>query len=154
MSIFGKLAFWKKDRLGDFGKDDLSLGNNSFGNNDFGNMDMGRPDTIGNDMSMSQGLPDVTTYRGVGDKQSQGEMNQTVRQQLGPDPMANNQSSFPSTDYREMAPSVASAPNQGSEIISAKLDAIKATLDAVNQRLANLERVAFSEHDNKRRDSW
>ena len=33
------------------------------------------------------------------------------------------------------------------ELISAKLDALKASLDSVNQRLANLERIAQGEHE-------
>jgi hypothetical protein len=33
------------------------------------------------------------------------------------------------------------------ELISAKLDALKASLDSVNQRLVNLERIARGEHE-------
>ncbi|MBU0461856.1 MAG: hypothetical protein KJ574_04695 [Nanoarchaeota archaeon] len=40
------------------------------------------------------------------------------------------------------------------EIISAKLDSLRATLDSINQRLANLERIAQGEQDPKRRYEW
>lgn len=36
----------------------------------------------------------------------------------------------------------AGAPNKDMEIISAKLDALKATLDNINHRLENIERIA------------
>ena len=35
------------------------------------------------------------------------------------------------------------------EIISAKLDSIKASIEAINQRLTNLERIAAGERDEK-----
>ncbi|MBI2664871.1 hypothetical protein HYX10_06050 [Candidatus Woesearchaeota archaeon] len=40
-------------------------------------------------------------------------------------------------------------PNRDLELVSAKLDAIRASLDSINQRLANLERIAYGE-ENKR----
>ncbi len=44
--------------------------------------------------------------------------------------------------------------NKDFEIISAKLDSIRANLDAINQRLANLERVAYGEKDKYERIRW
>jgi len=44
--------------------------------------------------------------------------------------------------------------NKDLEIISAKLDSIRANLDAINQRLANLERVAYAEKDKYERIRW
>ena len=40
------------------------------------------------------------------------------------------------------------------EIISAKLDAIKAALEALNQRLGTIERYIQTEQDFKRRGGW
>ncbi|OIO63675.1 hypothetical protein COT48_01380 [Candidatus Woesearchaeota archaeon CG08_land_8_20_14_0_20_47_9] len=39
------------------------------------------------------------------------------------------------------------------EVISSKLDAIRATLENINQRIANLERIAYGEDDHRRR-AW
>lgn len=46
--------------------------------------------------------------------------------------------------------------NRDMELIAAKLDAIKAILENLNQRIANLERIAKGEdeQDNIRRRSW
>ncbi len=41
--------------------------------------------------------------------------------------------------------------NRDLDLVVAKLDALRATLENINQRLANLERVAYGEEDNKRR---
>ena len=43
-------------------------------------------------------------------------------------------------------------PNRDMELVSAKLDALKASLDSINQRLANLERVAYG--DEEQRKVW
>ncbi len=40
------------------------------------------------------------------------------------------------------------------EVISAKLDALRASLESINQRLANLERVAYGEFEQKRGPRW
>lgn len=40
------------------------------------------------------------------------------------------------------------------EIISSKLDALRASLESMNQRLANLERLAASENYNKNERNW
>ncbi|MBW3022110.1 hypothetical protein KY328_04250 [Candidatus Woesearchaeota archaeon] len=40
--------------------------------------------------------------------------------------------------------------NKDLEVISAKLDALKATLEAINQRLTNIERIAAGEEKHER----
>jgi len=40
--------------------------------------------------------------------------------------------------------------NRDLELVSAKLDALKASLDNINQRLAGLERVAYGEDEHRR----
>ncbi len=37
------------------------------------------------------------------------------------------------------------------EILSSKLDAVKALLDSMNQRVANIERIALQEEANERK---
>ena len=53
--------------------------------------------------------------------------------------------SFQRPSYQYSQPS-----NKDLEIVSAKLDALKATLENINQRLAGLERVAYGENERKR----
>ena len=40
------------------------------------------------------------------------------------------------------------------EVISSKLDALRATLESINQRLINIERIAEGEQDTRRRINW
>ncbi|MBW3012223.1 hypothetical protein KY311_03485 [Candidatus Woesearchaeota archaeon] len=56
------------------------------------------------------------------------------------------------------APSYQASPGQdivakNLEIISAKIDALRASLDALSQRLANIERIALAEQDKSKR-AW
>ncbi len=41
-----------------------------------------------------------------------------------------------------------------SELIAAKLDAIKANLESINQRLANIERIAYGEKQGEKKYLW
>ncbi len=146
MGILGKLAFWKKEDPG------LDKSFSDMGNMDLGQagQNIGGSDNMG--MPLSQGLPDMTNFRGVGDKQGQQDMNQSINQQLGPNYMDNNspQPFQANAGYQEVQPG--GAQNHEIEVISAKLDAIKATMDAINQRLANLERAAYSQEEKK--NTW
>ena len=45
-------------------------------------------------------------------------------------------------------------PNRDMELIAAKLDALKATLENINQRLAGLERVAYAEDEKRSKKEW
>lgn len=47
-----------------------------------------------------------------------------------------------------------SAGNNSNEVISAKLDALKANLESINQRLANIERIAMAEEQQQNRRQW
>lgn len=55
----------------------------------------------------------------------------------------------PTTAPPGFAPPQPMAPpiSKDIELISAKLDALKASLDTLNQRLANIERIARGEHE-------
>jgi hypothetical protein len=156
LGFFDKLMFWKKEEpsfdLGSPGLGGPGQGTNTLGMDmGFSRQELGMP-------PMSAGLPDVNNFRGAGDFQSQQDMNRSITQQLGPDYMnepMNETFSYGQRgghDPRQFSQAPVS-PAQNIEVVSAKLDAIKATLDAVNQRLANLERVAYGEQE-KKRYSW
>ncbi len=154
MSFLGKLMFWKKDDLGlgkdvgGFGSDNLGMpqGSDNLGMPNQG-ADLGGSDNLG---LPSSGMPDLTTFRGVGDRQSQQQMNQSIKQHLGPDYMNSPNTGFSSFSPKQSYQEVPHGSHE-LEVISAKLDAIKATMDAINQRIANLERVAYGEQEQKRR---
>jgi len=59
---------------------------------------------------------------------------------FSPEPMSMPMQSFGHEREKDMM-------GKDLEIISAKLDALKSSLDAINQRLANLERIAAGEKD-------
>lgn len=152
MGFFSKLMFWKKD--------DLALGKDDFGK-DLGNMDMGLPKQdlgASNDLGLpSKGIPDVTNFRGIGEPQDQQAMNQSIRQQLGPDHMSQPSPTQPPFTSAQPGQSFQQAPQSSPhelEVISAKLDAIKANLDAINQRITNIERIAYGDQQASKRDRW
>ncbi len=146
MGIFDKLAFWKKKDDFDLGKDfgaDLGLGpNDNFGGPDLGLPPQGRGP--GRDLglpSRNLGMPDDTGFgnMGQGFQQAPPGRPAPMQQPFG----APVQPSVTERDY---------ASNDKFEVVSAKLDAIRYTLDSINQRLRSLERVAYGEHeDNKKR---
>lgn len=154
MGLLDKLKFWKKDDGLDFGKQD---GFGGMSNQGFGkDMGMGNPSQqgfgqdqgFGHDPGMpndnfsgqdpfnqNRGMPDASNFRGVGDEQSRQQMNQNISQH-----MRNAEEAPP---FSAQKPQFQEQGNSDMQIISAKLDAIKATLDAMNQRISNLERVAY-----------
>jgi hypothetical protein len=109
MSIFDKLAFWKKD-------------------DDF--------DSLGPDL----GVVPVEDNLGLGEKSP------FAPQQ--PDPMHEfNTPAYPQQPVQPSIPQQQSigtqqGSNQDLELISSKLDTLKALLTSLEQRMANLERVA------------
>jgi len=54
---------------------------------------------------------------------------------------------------QQYEPAYAYGQNKDLEIVSAKLDALKATLESINQRIANLERIAYGD-DEPRKRGW
>jgi hypothetical protein len=123
MSVLGKLMFWKKkDEFSDLGSEkDLAFGDN-FGN---GNQNLGLQS------SFDQGMPQS--------------------------PMPQQQPSFtpPSFQSPPQMPRYESPPqdmnSKNLEIISSKLDALRASMESINQRLANIEALARGEEDQRRR---
>jgi len=126
MAFFSKLAFWKKkDNLDDLGKDlglDKELG-----------LDLGGPS------------PDL----GMGiEPQQQPYQKYPSFQQPG----FQSQPSYPQPSFQQ--PSYQSdsyIASKNLEVISSKLDALKATMESINQRLANIEAIARGEQEDTRR---
>ena len=129
MGILGKLAFWKKkDEFGDISKD-LGLGKDS-------------------------GLGEMSPDLGLGLETTRPDMYPSYQQPSQPQPPI--QQSFP--PFQQQPYGASSMYNDQNyvtskniEVISSKLDALRATLDSVNQRLANIEAIARGEQEDKRR---
>ena len=132
MGLFSKLAFWKK-------KDEfesIGLGGKGRG--------------IGSDLS----APDLGLSGGI-----EGGFG-TPTQPMQPTPAPPTQPSYPQSQQPSLQPQFqppAQQPQQGFtaekdfEVISSKLDALRAALDGINQRLANLEAIARGEEEQSKR---
>lgn len=130
MAFFDKLMFWKKgDDLGDIGKDlgfDKDLG-----------MDIGAGPS-----------PDL----GMG-------LEQPPQQQFQKYPSF-QQPSFQPQQAFQPQPAFQQPSYQGDiasknlEVISSKLDALRATMESINQRLASIEAIARGEQEDQRRKRY
>ena len=125
MGFFSKIAFWKKkDDLGDLGKDfglDKDLG-----------LDIGQGPSP--DLGMGiEPAPMQQPYQKYPSFQQQPSFQpQTVFQQP----------SYTSDNY---------IASKNLEVISSKLDALRASLESINQRLANIEAIARGEQEDIRK---
>ena len=132
--MLGKLMFWKKD-------DDLRLDD-----------DIGLPKSSSmphNDLALdTQGLPKQSEL--PPQDISMENFKNSPERSLGGfrDPPQRMMSQEPQPHSMFQQP--AYGQNKDMEIISAKLDSLKATLESINQRIANLERIAYGEDDSKR----
>jgi hypothetical protein len=127
MGVFDKLMFWKKK------EDDLGLGNLGAANPNMG------------------AVPDDPFSSEIGMPQQQfGQYRQQYSQQQYPGQF--QQPSFSRADYpgQQGFQSPQGYGNKDLEVVSAKLDALKAYMDSVNQRLANLERLAEQQSSGRR----
>lgn len=128
MAFFGKLAFWKrKDDLDDLGKDlgldkDLGLG-------------MGPSPDLGMGMEPSQ--QPMQPFQKYPSFQQQPSFQPQSFQ-----PQTFQQPSYSNEDFMT---------SKNLEVISSKLDALRATMESINQRLANIEAIARGEQENTRR---
>jgi|SRR3989344_1307050 len=131
MAFFDKLAFWKKkDDLGDLGKDlgmdkDLGLG-----------MDTGPSPDLGMGLEPQQQQP-FQKYPSF----QQNNFSQPGFQ-VQPAFQAPQQPSYQGDSY---------IASKNLEVISSKLDALRATMESINQRLANIEAIARGEQEDTRR---
>ena len=131
MGILDKVMFWRK-------RDDFSdLGLNE--KQPFGNDNL----AFGNDFGMGSGMGQP----GMGQSQGFG-------QQPSPN-MGFSQPAYPQPSYPSYQPSryepQQDMASKNLEIISSKLDALRASIESLNQRLANLEAIARGEEDKHRR---
>ena len=136
MGILSKLAFWKrKDDFGSIGKD-FDLGK------DFG-MEQGPSPDLGLGL---EPLPQQPLQKYGSFQQPQQGFSSQAYPAMQPYPSAypGNQS-FPNNS----SDSVIASKNL--EVISSKLDALKASMDALNQRVANIEAIARGEQEDQRR---
>ena len=129
MGFFSKLAFWKK-------KDEfesIGLGEKAKGLGDLSTPDLGLGPT--NSFEGGYGAPTQPTQ---------------------PAPMTQQQPSYPQPSLQPQFQHSQQQPQgftaeKDLEIISSKLDALRAALESINQRLANLEAIARGEEEKSRR---
>ena len=131
MSILDKIMFWKKKY-------------------EFSNIGLGDKENLafGDEFGAQPGVPGAN-LPGLGSDPGQG---------LGPQPAAPQGPSIPT-----FQPSPPQQPGynpqqdleaKSLEVISSKLDALRASVDSLNQRLANLEAIARGEEDQSRRKRY
>jgi hypothetical protein len=183
MGILDKIPFLKKkdDDL-DFGKDlDLGdLGMDTGSPKGVGGEDMSIPgldDSSGENNSLD--IPDMSNYKegvDMSDNQGMPSMSQAQTQSPSNNLKPSGLDSF-SQDTQQKGHDFFNQPQQQKsqqqpqqqmqqqfqqspssnhqyEILSAKLDAIKANLESINQRIANIERIASSPEPEIRRNTW
>ena len=133
MGILSKLAFWKKkDEFSDIGKDlglDKDVGMGSEANNDFG---------LGFETTKADKYPSF--------QQPQQPSNFSQPQNL--------QYSYAPPSYPQQYQDQNYVTTKNLEVISSKLDALRASLDSVNQRLANIESIARGEQEEGRKKRY
>ena len=134
MGILDKVMFWKKKD--DFA--DLGLGSNK---------DMAFGDDFGMDQGMAQQQP------GLGQQPDMGFSNPSMPSSPSMPPAPQMQP--PSAAQFGQAPRYDSPQqdmtSKNIEVISSKIDALRANLESINQRLANLEAIARGEQDKRKR---
>lgn len=160
MSLLDKLMFWKKHDGFDLG-DMPDLGGPETGDamGKHGPGYGGHEDAFGND-GFRRG-------DGFSQQQGMGADNGFAQQGFGGNDFGSmQQNSFSSQMQRPFSQQFnAGMPNspqnqfgelvnKDMEIISSKLDSLKAGIDVINQRLANLERTAGAQQGSRRRDDW
>lgn len=125
MSFFSKLAFWKKDD----GFENMGLGDKGMGADlaapDFG---LGPAPYVDTGLEGSYGLP------------TQPQQQPSFQRPQPSQPQ-----------FQQTSPQQSFTAEKDMEIISSKLDALRAILDSINQRLANLETIAKGEEDQSRK---
>lgn len=137
MGFLGKVLPWKR-------KDELALDNN-LGLGGFGADSQG----------MNLGMPAMPMM----DQQMQGMPPQYPSQQQYPTAQPfgfPQQPQQPQVEafQRNSSYERAYAAGKEMEVVSAKLDAIKAALETLNQRLASIERYIQAEQEFKKRGGW
>jgi len=130
MGVFSKIAFWKKKNdFGDFEKDlgldkDFGLGNSETG--------------MSPDLGMGMETQEPHKYPSYQQPQQSFQPYHQNLQQEYQQPVQQ----MSDRDYIN---------SKSLEVISSKLDALKAAIESINQRLANIEAIAKGEQEEKKR---
>ncbi len=137
MGFFGKLLPWKR-------KDELGL-NDNMGLGGFGAENQG----------LNLGMPGMPLADPM-QQQMQGMPSYPGQQYPAAQPFAFRQQSQPQMEafQANQAYERSYAAGKEIEIVSAKLDAIKAALETLNQRLASIERYIQAEQEFRKRGGW
>ncbi len=174
MSVFEKLQFWKKkddfDLGGDLGKGlgsdfskEMPLGG-EFSPSSQGFGDAWSPQGAEQQPSFGQNPQSTQPFDQQSASPSFGQPSYPPKQQ----PFSQQQQSFgqqPSFSSQSFSQPAYSAPSyappqqngadyinsKSLEVISSKIDALRAAIESMNARLANIERIAGQEEDNRRR---
>jgi hypothetical protein len=164
MGLLDKVKFWKKgDDFGNFNLDDFSLDKSGSGSSPVSAAPHTDPGFGGDFPSLDEPMPGMQHEAAGKMEMEPSARSQQMGEQLG---LARPQQSFsPSPQFGSAQPQfqqpqqqqqyrpqpAAQDFRQGSdiaevakelEIIHAKIDAIRSSLDSINQRLATLERIA------------
>ncbi len=140
MGFFNKLKFWKKDELGDLSKElgkDFNMADSNLG---LGGEELGLQ---GSDSGMPQDAWSNQDYPQQQYPQSRQSYPQgsSSHQRQHSQPQNMQQFERPVLIQPQDNSNIAGYTTQKDfEVISAKLDALRAGIDAMNQRLATLER--------------
>ncbi|MBI5389890.1 hypothetical protein HZB02_00190 [Candidatus Woesearchaeota archaeon] len=160
MSLLGKLMFWKKEDL-DFEKeinkdmgmkeDDLfkDAGNQNFPGietNDLTGKPSEEDSGMGSPMRFSQQNPLQQPTQQPPSYQRQNYGMQGMQQQQS----AYQQYQVPQNVPQQMPTDRDLIMNKNMEILSSKLEAIRISLESISQRLSNIERMAYYEHEQKK----
>jgi hypothetical protein len=138
MGFFNKLMFWKKDELGDLKKElgsDFSMGDSNLG---LGGEELGLQ---GSDAGMPNDTWSNQAYPNYPQQPSQASSSYgrgSAHQRSYPQPA--QQFERPVLIQQQDNDVKGYTTQKDFEVISAKLDALRAGIDAMNQRLATLER--------------
>ncbi|MBT3836638.1 hypothetical protein HOD05_00260 [Candidatus Woesearchaeota archaeon] len=137
MGALNKLMFWKKDDDFDF---DSAL------NKEMTPSDIPPMDNLGLD-SQPTGLEEKSPF----DHPAQPTATRPFQQQAASPYAAPQQpqQAFPSPGQPLQRPGFQQPPPQNNDLISSKLDTIKAQLSSIEQRLVNLERAAGVQQQKK-----
>lgn len=134
MGFLDKIAFWKKkDDFSDIGMGDKALGSDLGGG--FPSADTGLS------TGMETGLPTQPTAP-IPPAQAPYQ-EQSTFQQPSPQPFQQQ--------FQAPPPQQDSMVEKDFELISSKLDALRATLDSINQRLTNIESIARGEEEHHKK---
>ncbi len=151
MSFLDKVMFWKKKDTLDFGGGfgSTDLGNSSLG----GSMGTGGMGDFGTESGLAQqGFSQQPSGYGTGFAPRNDFGNQQYQFQQQPASPFAQQPNPGMNNNAGMTQQQANVNSKDLEIVSSKLDALRAILDSINQRLANLERISSGEYETKRRN--